>query len=527
MHKHSTKARPLSKKKASRGFSRPRFPDKVIIETMKFQVVTQEELARQARKLGERRPLAVTAGLAAARGLQVYLVGGTVRELLLGRPVQDLDLAVDRQTLELAQELARVLGGTYVLLNEAERSARVVWQREEIDLTEFRASTLAADLQLRDFTVNALAIPLTSLYRPGPVPVIDPWGGLTDLAAGRLQLLLPENFRTDPLRLLRAFRFAATHGFVLAPELAAVIRSYGSLIQAVPGERVRAELFRLLAVPQATPIITEMDRLGFLEQLFPELADLKGVPQNGYHHLDVWGHTLATLANLETVAAEPQRYFNKCAATVAAYAAVPEKMVLLKLAALFHDAGKPKTAAYREDKERYTFYFHDRVGVEIFTCVAERLRLSGQETRTVTLLISLHMRPFLLLPAFRQGTLRPGALGRYIKAAKKELAGTWLLAMADSLAGQGPQKPADAEEALAAFCDAVYTFWQEKYRPFQRQPRLLTGHDLIRQLHLQPGPLFRRLLAAVEEAALEGRVRNREEALELVRKLVARQPAAT
>ncbi len=131
--------------------------------------------------------------------------------------------------------------------------------------------------------------------------------------------------------------------------------------------------------------------------------------------------------------------------------------------------------------------------------------------------------PFLLLPAFRQGLLQPRALGRYIRKAKSELAGTWLLALADSLAGQGPLKPADADQALAAFCDAVYLFWREKYEPLRQRPRLLTGDDLIEKLHLQPGPHFRRLLTAVEEAALEGRVSTPAEALALARRLAAAQ----
>lgn len=488
---------------------------------MKFNILKPEALERAARSLGERRLLAGLAQLAAARSVAVYLVGGTVRELLLGAPVHDLDVALSGQTLALAQELAVTLGGTYVLLNEAERSARVVWQKEELDLTEFRAPTLEEDLRLRDFTVNALAIPLADLYRPGPVRVIDPWGGMADLAAGRLQLLLPENFRTDPLRLLRAFRFVATHGFSLAPELGAAIRTYGPLISGVAGERLRQELFRLLAVPRAAPVLQEMDRLDFCGRLFPELADLKGVPQNGYHHLDVWEHSLATVHYLEEVLSHPAGYFQKCRPAVEAYAQQPGKIVLLKLAALFHDVGKPKTAAYREDRGRYTFYYHDRLGGEIFAQAAQRLRLAVEETRTVTLLIGLHMRPFLLLPDFRRGVLRPRAWGRYIKEAKGELAGTWLLAMADSLAGQGPQKPADAETVLAAFCDAVYDFWQEKVKPLQERPRLLTGDDLIHKLHLQPGPLFRRLLTEVEEAALEGRIRTRAEALAYVKRLVA------
>jgi len=479
------------------------------------------ELNRRLKKLAQVPALLVLAELAAAWGAQVYLVGGTVRELLLGREIHDLDLATDRQTLALAQALAARLGGTYVLLDERERSARVVWQGLEIDLTEFRGPDLTADLQGRDFTMNAMALDLQALWQAGPPVIIDPWGGRADLAAGRLQLLRPENFQQDPLRLLRAFRFAATHGFTLTPEVKGVVQEYGPAITGVPGERLHQELFRLLAAPHASPVLQEMDALGFLEQIFPELADMKGVWQNGYHHLDVFQHSLEAVVQLERVLAAPGAFFGQARQFVADYGRQEKKAALVKLAALFHDVGKPPTQEYRPDRDRYTFYYHDHLGVEIFRGAAARLRFSQDETATVSRLIALHMRPFLLLPDFRTGQLSPRALARFIKAARPDLAGVFLLAMADSLAGQGSLKPPDAEAVLADFCDAVYLFLTERMEPLEQRPRLLTGDDLIKNLHLKPGPEFRRLLAAVEEAALEGQITTREEALALVRELLA------
>lgn len=479
------------------------------------------ELARQLKTLSHMLAVRLLAQLAAGQGLQVYLVGGTVRELLLGRPIHDLDLAVNRETLALAQRLAERLGGTYVLLDEQERSARVVWQGLELDLTEFRGPDLSGDLLRRDFTVNAMAIDLQTLWQEKPPPIIDPWGGQADLAAGRLQLLRLENFQKDPLRLLRAFRFAATHGFSLTPELKAAIQTHGPAITSMPGERLHQELFRLLAAPRACAVLREMDALGFLEHIWPELADMKGVRQNGYHHLDVFDHALTAVAQMERVLAEPSAFFGQASQYVTDYSRQDKRPALVKLAALFHDVGKPSTQEYRPDRERYTFYYHDHLGVEIFQGAAARLRFSQEETATVSRLIALHMRPFLLLPDFRQGHLSHRALARFVKAARPHLAGVFLLAMADSLAGQGPLKPPDTEAVLAEFCDAVFLFLKERLEPLEQRPRLLTGDDLIQTLHLQPGPDFRRLLTAVEEAALEGQVGNREEALALVQELLA------
>jgi poly(A) polymerase len=473
-----------------------------------------------AGDLAGRRSLQVLKELATARGLQVYLVGGTVRELALGRTAPDLDLAVSAHTLDLARDLAGALKGTFVLLDEGERTARVVWGKEILDLAEFRAPTLAGDLQARDFTVNALALELKGLLGQGPLDLIDPWGGLEDLAQGLIRVMRPQNFQEDPLRLLRAYRFAATHGFRLTPETTQVIPAYLPEFSRVAGERVRQELFTLLAAPRAAAILEEMDRTGLLTQVFPECADLKGVEQNGFHHLDVFHHSLKTVVYLEEVLAAPQNYFGHLAEEFPRYLKPPYQAVLLKLAALFHDAGKPQVKDRRTDPDRYTFYYHERVGVEIFTAAALRLRFSQAEIKTVTHLISLHMRPFLLLPAFREEELSTRALGRLVRAARGDLPGLFALAMADSLAGQGPQKPADSETVLAEEADAAYRFLKERLEPQERGPRLLTGHDLIKALGLTPGPRFREILTAVEEAQWEGTIRSRDEALKLARSLL-------
>lgn len=481
--------------------------------------ILRDNLAKSLVSLADRQSLTLLGEMAAARSLQVYLVGGSVRELALGRAVQDLDLAVSAHTLELARDLATALGGTYVLLDETERTARVVWDREIIDLAEFRASTLEGDLHDRDFTLNAMAITLDVVLGQTHFELIDPWGGLKDLAQGWLRMVAPENFQHDPLRLLRAYRFAATHGFQITPETTEAIRRFSPEFSRVAGERVHQELFVLLKAPKAVPNLAAMEGVGLLGQIFPELEDMKGVEQNGFHHLDVYGHSLATAAALEEVLAAPQTYFGELAEEVIRYAQTSSKTALLKLAALFHDAGKPAVRERRSNPDRYTFYFHEKVGLEIFGRVAARLRCSQAEIKTVSTLIQLHMRPFLLLPAFRERELSFRALGRMVRAARQELPGLFALAMADSLAGQGPLKPADSEAVLADLAEAAYQFLKERLEPQERLPKLVTGHDLIR-LGLPPGPRFRQLLNAVEEAQWEGVIQSREEALALIQRLL-------
>jgi poly(A) polymerase len=334
-----------------------------------------------------------------------------------------------------------------------------------------------------------------------------------------LRMVAQENFRDDPLRLLRAYRFAATHGFQITPETAVAIRRLAPEFSRVAGERVHQELFLLLAARSAIPVLAAMEAVGLLGQVFPELEAMKGVEQNGYHHLDVYGHSMATAAGIEEVLAAPEAYFGSFADEVTNYAQTRPKAVLLKLAALFHDVGKPEVQERRSDPERYTFYYHEKVGLEIFSRVAARLRCSQAEIKTVSALIQLHMRPFLLLPAFRERELSFRALGRLVRAARLELPGLFALAMADSLAGQGPLKPADSEAVLADLAEAACQFLKERLEPQERLPKLINGHDLIR-LGLSPGPRFRQLLTAVEEAQWEGVVQTREEALLMIQRLL-------
>ena len=186
----------------------------------------KDNIFQGAANLADRQSLRVLEELAVIRGVKVYLVGGTVREMALGKKAPDLDLAVSAQALELARDLAAALKGTFVLLDETQGTARVVWQGEILDLARFRAPTLEGDLEARDFTINALALDLEAVLGYRPLDLTDPWGGLEDLARGLIRVVRPRNFQEDPLRLLRAYRFAATHGFRITPETDAAISAH-------------------------------------------------------------------------------------------------------------------------------------------------------------------------------------------------------------------------------------------------------------------------------------------------------------
>ena len=330
-------------------------------------------------------------------GGELYLAGGVVRDLLLGKIPADIDLTVPEGARIWAGKLAVLTGGALVPLGREEDAARVVSRQTTIDFSSFRqgAGTIAEDLIRRDLSVNALALRLDPLLnRPQAddeveVPLIDPTGGLADLRYGLIRVASAESFTSDPLRLLRVFRFAATLEFAVEAATLGLVHQHCRLITQVAPERIAYELDCIVAAPDAHGAIRLMAESGLLWQVIPELAAGIGMEQPKSHHLDVWRHNLETLRQMERIIAAPSSYFLEMEERMAAYLAGTRQHRRLKWAALLHDLGKPATFALRTDKgDRITFYNHDLVGARMFNAFALRLRWSNEERESVGRLIA-------------------------------------------------------------------------------------------------------------------------------------------
>ena len=471
-------------------------------------------------------PAALLHGLASLvgqRGEALYVTGGAVRNWRAVRPSVDLDLTVTTDGLGWARDLAGRLGGALVPLDEGQGVARVVWQGIVIDFCRFRgpARSLAEDLGLRDFTINAMAVAFDPAG-PGLLPpyaIIDPMGGGRDFADGLLRVTSPKVFFDDPLRLLRAFRFMAELGFALEGETEALLRSQADLITGPTGPagaRINGELARIMASGRASVTVRAMAEAGLLGHLFPELQAGAGVEQPPSHHLDVLAHNLQALTEMERLLAAPDAFFPGHGPSMTRYLAEQASGTLLKWAALFHDLGKPAVCAERSG--RITFHQHERVGAAGFAVLARRFVWKKIEAERVGRLIALHMWPFHLNNVFQKdGVVTPRACLRLVKAVGDELPGLFMLAMADSLAGQGPGKPLAMEAALARLYDQVEETRRRFVEPVLTRPRLLDGHDLRQEFSLRPGPVFSVIFLGLQEAQVAGEVRSRQEAMAWVR----------
>ena len=448
--------------------------------------------------------------------LDLYLVGGTVRDWLLGLMPQDLDLCLASSAHSLAGRLRQALGeGAIVdLSGNGDEATRLVWRGFQVDFASFRAgaASIEEDLRRRDFTVNAMAVSLRDLAAGQP-QVIDPTDGRADLQSRRLRHC-PGAFAADPLRLVRGYRLSATLGFSLDPDTRAAVAGEAPAIAGVAAERISGEQRRIVAAPAAALTVRAMDEDRLLPHLFPELYLGAGVTQPGFHHLDVLGHSLLALDKMEEILAEPGRFFPGWGELLAEYLKNSAVAARLRWAALFHDLGKPATRNLPSgDLGRVTFYGHDQEGEQLFRGFAARSRWSREETEGVGRLIAMHMHPFHLCNVGRGGKISAKAVLRLCRRAGGDLAGLFLLAMADSLASLGAEKPPRMEEELCQLFGQVQTLYGERIAEALHGPPLLSGRDLIDRFGLVPGPLFRELLDQVTVARAEGKIADRQEAL--------------
>ncbi len=242
--------------------------------------------------MSERGPLAALAEIVPRYG-HAWLVGGAVRDELLGRDTPDFDLTVQGDVQALARELGRRADGHAFELSDEFGAWRVRSHEQDwqVDLTPLMGETLDQDLRRRDLTINAIAREL----KPGDATLIDPWGGVADLEAGRLRSVGPEAFSSDPLRVLRLVRMAAELGFTADPDTLRLAAASAPALSAVAVERVFTELRLTLVSERAVEGLELASRVGATAAVLPELDALRGVQQSSYHHLDVYSHTLATL----------------------------------------------------------------------------------------------------------------------------------------------------------------------------------------------------------------------------------------
>lgn len=432
--------------------------------------------------------------LGRSRSVETYLVGGYLRDLLWSgrkRAAKDLDFAVAGGTaMDFAKHLAEEMNGHFVPLDPVFDTARVVLEDGEfLDFSGCVGGTIEADLQRRDFTVNALAFDASH-----PDSVLDVVGGMEDIEKQSIRAVSRSILEEDPLRIVRAFRFKAILGANIESQTLSWIKELEGALKPIACERINAEMFNLLNSPNAGTVLVEMGSVGLLEEIYRELRETRRVTPNQYHHLNLFDHSVEAVRQLEMVLEEMPEWVTESNQELLSFGIT--RLAAAKLAALLHDIGKPATWEINEDG-RHTFYSHDNVGADMAEGMAERMKWSKPVSRFIVKLIKMHLRPGAL---FHQGTPTPRAVHRFYRKAGVDLPELMILAYGDLGATCGEGLPEESRANLSGqFFDLLNGFRTFVDRRLEIN-RLLTGEDVMRILNVAPGRMIGEILEALSEA---------------------------
>jgi poly(A) polymerase len=497
----------------------------------------REDRSQRFESLRKSNIIQIIYKLAQERKEEVYLVGGAVRDFLLGRPLgKDFDFVVPGDAAGLAKEVARQMQGTAFLLDDAFGTWRVVIKKaegkSEADFCVRQGGDILADLRQRDFTINSLAIRLPDIFQTEKPLVIDPLGGLSDLRKGILRVNSEDSLRQDPLRMLRAYRFAYTLELKIDEETVKAICRNQKLIHRSAGERVRGEFFAALHEKQAAHFLRDLYQTGLLSELFPEIGEWESLSQGPHSDFPLLEHAFRTVEAGEFLLAHLRDFSSpEAQALEQHFDQVLEEGIsrkaLFKFACFFHDSGKPPTRTQGPEATVFRFLDHDQEGQRVNERLARRLKLSRRSLRILSELTRQHMR---LASLAKGGAVTPRAKYRFFRDTGKEGLDLVLLSLANAGGSRKPSASFDPfrapSEDLGKIMEAGRELLRYYYEDFSPKPPgpLLNGKEIMKALRLSQSPLVGRLLGMLKEAEVSGRVRSREEALEFIKNIDISKP---
>jgi poly(A) polymerase len=443
------------------------------------EYITQDKHVQDIARLREQKDL--------------FLVGGTIRDILLDKHPQDYDFSVAGSGMEFAKYVARKIKGVFVVLDERLDEARVV--RDEIiyDFIGLNEEGVVPDLLRRDFTMNAMAMDVETLQ------FFDPCHGIRDLKKRMVRPTSAEALIADPLRILRGFRFALQLDFSLHRDFEKFARNIS--LNDVAAERIGDELMRIMSTRQSFDTIMRMNRLSIFRQIFPEAQKL-------IEDFGLWDHSLNTYGAVENLT--ERGFFRQLEPEYSQYFTQPNRLALCKLAGLFHDVAKPDTLLIKEGEVH--FYGHDSIGAKMIEKIAQRrLRLSRHDKDILKKLVKEHMRLHLLAT---NPDLTDRAIRRFFRHLGVDWFGAMMIAWADGYATGGRTKHLER-----AFLRMIDLYREDMAKP--KVERLVNGYDLI-ALGMKPGPHFKVILQELLDLQLEGAIEEKSEALQQAKKIAGR-----
>lgn len=445
---------------------------------------------------------------------EVYLVGGSVRDALLNRKTYDNDIIIaDEDARTFAQNLAQTLDAVFIPLDEENKIYRLVMKDKVnyIDITNPVEGSLEKDIMRRDFTINSIVLNIKT------GEIIDLTGGEEDLKNGIIRMIKPENFDDDPLRMLRAFRFESTLGFDIEPQTIEAIKSRVNLISKPAVERINCEILKLFEGKYTVKALFSMDETGLLELIFPPIIDVKKVPPNTHHHLDLFHHSIEVVNRI-------QQLYEIAPAAVREHLEAHDfggasRLGHLKLAGFLHDIGKFKTWTI-EESGRHRFIKHDDIGAKMADTLLKKMHFSKKQIEYIIKMIKLHIYPSSVIQA---PNLSEKHYTRYIRKMENDVIDNIILAKADRLSAQGPAITPEILANNLNGLDKMLNYYLSIKDTLKPLPKILDGKEIMEILNIKPSPKLGEIVDALKEAQISGDVNTKEEAVEFVKGYKTRQ----
>ena len=444
------------------------------------------------------------------KDVEAYIVGGFVRDVLLNKKSPDRDLIICNCDVEkFSRELSDKLNAHFIELDSINKIYRIVLENkiDYIDITMPIENDFEKDIKRRDLTINAIA------YNLNTSEVVDLVGGVDDIKNKKIKGICDKNFEDDPLRLLRIFRFYAKTGFDIDESLIELSKKLYKRINEPAKERVTVELLKMFEGKYCDLALLKLDECGILEEIFPIYKEVKTIPPNSHHHLDLIHHLIESVRQVQMIYEKSSEEVKNYLETIK-YGSVQE-LAFLKLATFLHDIGKPSCWTIEEDTHRHRFIKHDEIGSKLVVPILKDLKFSKKQIQYVQTLIKYHIYPSSLVSA---EDVTDKAFMKFYRKMDGFVIDVIILAMADRLSARGEKI---TEEIVRKNINGLtnllndYLKMRKDIKPLEK---LLDGRDIMELLKIKQGPKLGEIINLLKEAQISGNVTTKEEAIDFVKK---------